>query len=276
MCVEVAIGSISPDSMKAIVILCVAAVVVAGPLVYRILSGEKFGWFTDPRFKRPGKNEWQNLRNKADLIIEGKAEIDADELCELISTMQIEVEVYKRNKGTIECENDRERITRLSAKLHGMELRVEPFDSLIENLKKDGQIEQADELHNIMHPRSCINLRQAQQELLAGLVKIKQEKWDMLGGDTRAALRKSIKSVKQNPFTSIYIYWALIVLGLGLRLYHSIIEDKGYEFYRKHPVWIAVFVVLIGVPLLILVIKFVAWKYGVREKSWQSNLADGP
>ena len=276
MCVEVAISSISPDSMKAIVILCVAAVAVAGPLVYRILSGEKFGWFTDPGFKRPGKNEWQDLRNKADLIIKGKAEIDADELCELISTMQIEVEAYKRNKGTIEYESDRERIMRLSEKLQGMELRVEPFDSLIENLKKDGLIEQADELHNIVHAPSYKSLRQARKGLLAGLVKIKQEKWDMLGGDTRAALRQSIKLVKQNPLTSIYIYGALIILGLGLRLYHSIVEDKGYEFYRKHPVWIAVFAVLIGVPLLILVIKFVAWKCRVREKSWQSNLADRP
>jgi hypothetical protein len=274
MCVEVAIGSISPDSMKVVVILCVAAVVVAGSFVYRILSGEKFGWFTDPIFKRPGKKEWQDLRNKAALIIEGKSEIDANELCELISTMQIEVEGYKRNKGTIEYEKDRERITRLSEKLEGMELRVEPFASLIENLKKDGLIEQADELHNMVHAPSYKSLRQAKEELLAGLVKIKKEKCDMLSGDTRTALRQSIKSVKQNPLTSIYLYGALIILGLGLRLYHSIVEDKGYEFYRKHPVWIAVFAVLIGVPALILVIKFVAWKYGVREKLWQSNLTD--
>jgi hypothetical protein len=43
VCISAFIASISPDSIKAIIILAVVALVLAGPLVYRILSGEKFG-----------------------------------------------------------------------------------------------------------------------------------------------------------------------------------------------------------------------------------------
>lgn len=274
MCIAVPIASISPDSIKLILILGFATVLLVGPLVYRILSGEKFSWFSDPKLKRPDKDQWQNLRNKADMIIEGKSEIGANELCELITTMQIEVEGYKRHKGTIEYEKDLERITRLSQKLQGMDLRVEPFDSLAERLKENGLIEQSQKLHTMIHTPSSKSWPQVKKDLLAELAKIKDEQWDILGSDTRKALRQSIKSLKQNPLTSIYMYVALIVIGLGLRFYHSIVEDKGYEFYKKHPIWIAVFAVLIGVPALILLIKFLAWKYAVRENPYQSNLTD--
>lgn len=274
MYIVVSIASISPDSIKAILILVFAAAILIGPLMYKILSGEKFGWFRDPRFKRPDKNEWQNLRNKADLIIEGKSEIDANELCELITTMQIEVEGHKRHTGTIEYEKDLERITRLSQKLQGVDMRIEPFDSLTERLKKDGLIEQAKKLHAMMHTPSDRNLTQAKKELLAELAKIKDENWDNLGPGTKASFKQSVKLLKQNPLRTLYVYAALIVIGLGLRLYHSIVEDKGYKFYRDHPIWIAVFAILIGVPGLILVIKYLAWKYSMHGNPYQPNLMD--
>ena len=271
VCAAAPIALISPDSIKAILILAFAAVILASPLVYRILSGEKFGWFRDPRLKRPDKNQWRQLRNKADRIIEGREEIDPNELYELIAAMQIEVEGFKRHKGTIEYENDRMRITRLSQKLQGMNLRAEPFDSLAESLKDDGLIEQAQKLHDMIHTPSKRSFPQLKKELLAELVKIQVENRDILNPDTRTVLKQSVKSLRLNPFMSLYIYAALIVIGLGLRFYHSIVEDKGYKFYRNHPVWIAVFVLLIGVPALILVIKFLTWKYAVRENPYQLN-----
>ena len=274
MCAAVPIALISPDSIKAILILAFAAVLLSAPLVYRILSGEKFGWFRDPRLKRPDKNLLRQLRNKADRIIEGREEIDANELYKLITTMQIEVEGYKRHKRTIEYENDRVRITRLSQKLQGMNLRVEPFDSLAESLKDDGLIEQAQKLHDMIHTPSKGSFPQFKKELLAELAKIKVENRDILSPDTRTVLKQSVKSLRHNPLTSLYIYAALIVIGLGLRFYHSIVEDKGYKFYRNHPVWIAVFVILIGVPALILVIKFLTWKYAVHENPYQLNQTD--
>jgi len=274
MSIFISIASISPDSIKAILILVFAAVILAGPIVYRILSGEKFGWFRDPSLKRPDKNQWHRLRDKADRIIEGRTEIDGNELYELITTMQIEIEGYKRHEGTIEYENDRERITRLSQKLNGMDLRVEPFDSLVERLKEDGLIEQAQKLHTMVHNPSNKSLPQLKKEFLDELAKIRDENWDILGPDTRAAWKQSVKLLKHNPFRSLYVYAALIVIGLGLRFYHSIVEDKGYEFYRKHPIWIAVFAVLIGVLALILVIKFLAWKYSLCENPYQSNQSE--
>ena len=269
VCVVVPIALISSDSIKAILILAFAAVILASPLVYRILSGEKFGWFRDPRLKRPNQNQWHQLRNKADRIIEGREEIDANELYELIAAMQIEVEGYKRHQGTIEYENDRMRITRLSQKLQGMNLHAEPFDSLAERLKEDGLIEQAQKLHDMIHTPSKKSFPQLKKELLAELVTIRDESWDILSPDARTALKQSVKSLRHNPFMSLYIYAALIVIGLGLRFYHSIVEDKGYKFYRNHPVWIAAFALLIGVPALILVIKFLTWKYAVRENPYQ-------
>jgi len=268
------IASSSPDSIKAILILVIAAVILIGPLVYKILSGEKFAWFRDPKFKRPDKNQWQSLRDKADQIIEGTLEIDPDEIFELIDTMRVEVEGYQRNKGTVECEKDRERITGLYQKLQGMELRAEPFDSLTEHLKEDGLIEQAQNLHGMIHARTKASLSQIKKELLAELAKIKDESWDTLSPETRTAFKQSVKILKHNPFTSIYVYLGLIVFGLELRFYHSIIGEKGYKFYRENPVWIAVFVVIIGVPALILLIKFLAWKYSTRENPYQSNLTD--
>lgn len=268
------IASISPDTIKAIIILVIAAVVIVGPLVYRILSGEKIGWFRDPEFRRPDKNQWQSLRDRADQIIDAGLEIDANETFELIDTMQVEVEYHKRNKGTIEYEKDRERITGLYKKLQGMDLRVEPFDSLTEHLKEDGLTEQAQSLHGKIHARTDASLSQIKKELLAELAKIKKENWNTLSQQTRTAFKQSVKILKHNPFTSIYVCAALIVFGLGLRFYHSIIEEKGYKFYKENPIWIAVFAVIIGVPVLILVIKFLIWKYSTRENPYQSNLTD--
>jgi len=259
------IASISPDSIKAILILFIAAVALIGPLVYSILSGEKFGWFRDPELKRPDKKQWQSLRDKADQIIDGSLEIDPDDIFELIDTMRVEVEGYQRNKGTVECEKDRERITGLYQKLQDLDLRTEPFDSLTEHLKEDGLTEQAQNLHGMIHARTHASLSQIKKELLAELAKIKDESWNTLSTETRAAFKQSVKILKHNPFTSIYVYAALIVFGLGLRFYHSIIGEKGYKFYRENPIWIAVFIVIIGVPALILVIKFLIWKYYTHE-----------
>jgi protein-tyrosine-phosphatase len=274
MSIFISIASISSDSIKAILILGFAAVILAGPLVYRILSGEKFGWFRDPRFNRPGKKQWQQLRNKADQIIEGKVEVDTNELCKLISEMQIEIMQHKRKKRTIEYENDCERITVLSEKLQDMDLRVEPFDSFAEYLKEDGLIEQAQKLHNMVHDPYNKSLTQFKKEFLDELAKIRDENWDILGQDTRAAWKQSVKLLKHKPLRSLYVYGALIVIGLGLRFYHSIVEDKGYEFYRKHPIWIVVFAIIIGLPALILAIKFLVWKYSMRENPYQSNLSE--
>lgn len=268
------IASISPDTIKAILILVIAAVVIVGPLVYKILSGEKFGWFRDPELKRPDKNQWQDLRDRADQIIEASCEIDPDEIFELIDTMRVEVEGYQRNKGTVEREKDRERITGLYQKLQGMELRAEPFDSLTEHLKEDGLAEQAQNLHGMIHARTKASLSQIKKELLAELAKIKDESWNIMSTETRTAFKQSVKILKHNPFTSIYVYAALIIFGLGLRFYHSIIGEKGYKFYRENPIWIAVFAVIIGVPALILVIKFLAWKYSTRENPYQPYLTD--
>jgi len=116
---------------------------------------------------------------------------------------------------------------------------------------------------------------QLRKELLAELVIIRSANWEVLGPETRTALKQSVKLLRHNPLRSVYIYGGLIVLGLGLRVYHSIVEDKGYEFYKKHPIWIAVFAVLIGVPIVILVIKFLAWKYAERENPYRLNLTAG-
>lgn len=271
MCISVFIASLSTEDIKAILILVFVAVILIGPLVYKILSGEKFGWFRDPELKRPDKNQWQSLRDKADQIIKGSLEIDPDEIFELIDTMRVEVEGYQRNKGTVECEKDRERITGLYQKLQDLDLRAEPFDSLTEHLKEDGLAEQAQNLHGMIHARTNASLSQVKKELLAELAKLKNESWHTLSPETRTAFKQSVKILKHNPFTSIYVYAALIVFGLGLRFYHSIIEEKGYKFYRENPIWIAVFVLIIGVPALILVIRFLAWKYSTRENPYQSN-----
>ena len=273
VCISVFIASLSTEDIKAILILVFVAVVLIGPLVYKILSGEKFGWFRDPELKRPDKNQWQQLRNKADQIIEGSLEVDGCELYELVKTMQVEVKAYKRKQGTVEYEKDLERITGLSQKLQGMDPRFEPFDSLIEHLKEDGLTEQAQNLHGMMHAQTNASLRQIKKEVLAELAKIRDENWDPLSPETRTAFKQFVKILKYNPLTSIYVYVALIVFGLGFRFYHSIIEEKGYKFYRENPIWIAVFVLIIGVPALILVIKFLAWKYSTRENPYQSNQA---
>jgi hypothetical protein len=274
MCISVFIASLSTEDIKAILILVFVAIALIGPLIYSILSGEKFGWFRDPELKRPDKNQWQQFRDKADQIIEGSLEIDGSELYELAKTMQVEVEYHKRNKGTVEYEKDRERITGLSKKLQGMDLRVEPFDSLTEHLKEDGLTEQAQKLHLMIHTATDASLSQMKKEFRAELAKIKDENWDILGPDTKTAFKQSVKILKYNPLTSICVYAALIIFGLGLRFYHSIIEEKGYKFYRDNPIWIAVFVLIIGVPALILVIKFLAWKYSTCENPYRFNQTD--
>jgi len=274
MYVPVYIASTSPDIIHGILILIIAAIIIAGPLVYKILSGEKFGWFSDPRFKRPNKKEWDELRRKADRIIKGEMEIDANELHELVVAMQVEVEGHKRHKGTIEYENDRERIVKLSQKLQGMELRVEPFDSLVEHLKQDGLVEQANKLHNVIHANSNKSFPQIKGEYLAELTKIKKENWTVLGPETQKTLRQSIKLLKQNPNRLIYISVVVFVIGLGLGLYNSIVKNRGYEFYKKNPIWTAVLAVIIGVPAAILVIKFLIWKYGMKENPYQPNLME--
>lgn len=273
MSMFIAMAFICPDSVKAVLILGFAVIILAGPLLYRILSGEKFTCFRDPGSKRPDKKQWHQLRNKVDQIIKGREEIDANELYELIATMQIEVEYYKRNKGTIEYQNDHERIRELYKKVQGMDVRAEPFDSLVEHLKGDGLIEQAQRLHTMVHGPSNRSLPQLKNYFLDELAKIRRESWNILGPDTKAVWEQSVKSLKHNPFTSLYVYAALIVIGLALRLYHSIVENKGYEFYRKHPIWIVVFAVIIGVPVLILVVKFVAWKYSMRENPYNLTTA---
>ena len=273
MSLFISIASISPDSLKAVLILGFAAIILAGPLVYRILSGEKFTWFRDPSPERLDKKQWLQLRNKADQIIEGTEEIDGNELYELIATMQIEVEGYKRNKGTIEYKNDRERIRKLYKKLQGMNVRAEPFDSLVEHLKGDGLIEEAQKLHAMVHDYSNKSLPQLKKDFLDELAKIRGENWNILGPNTKAIWEQSVKLLKHNTFRSLYVYAALIVIGLGLRFYHSIVEDKGYEFYRKHPIWIVVFAIIIGLPALILAIKFLIWKYSICDNPYQSNLS---
>jgi len=275
MSLVISIASISPDAVKVILILGFAAVIIAGPLVYRIFFGkEKFHWFRDPSLKRPDKNQWLQLRKKADRIIEGTMEIDGDELHELITTMQIEVEWYKRNKETIEYENDCERIRKLYKKLKSMDMRFEPFDSLIDRLNGDGITEPAQKLHNMVHGPSSRNLPRLKNEFLAELAKIRGENWNILGRDTKAAWKQSVKLLKHNPLRSLYGYAAVIVVGLGLRFYHSIVEDKGYKFYREHPIWIVVFAIVIGLPALILVIKFLVWKYSMRENPYKSCLPE--
>jgi hypothetical protein len=117
--------------------------------------------------------------------------------------------------------------------------------------------------HGRIHSRTDAGLSQIKKELLAELAKIKNENWDTLSPETGTAFKQSVKILKHKPFTSIYVYTGLIVFGLGLRFYHSIIEEKGYKFYRENPIWIAVFAVVIGVPALILVIKFLIWKYAI-------------
>jgi len=274
VCISVFIASLSSESIKAILIFVFVAAVVVGPLMYKILSGEKFGWFGDPEFKRPDKNQWQSLRDRADQIIEGNLEIDSNELCELTNTMEQELKIYKRNKGTVEYEKDLERITGLYKKLQGVDLRVEPFDSLTENLREDGLTEQAQNLQGMIHSRTNDSLRQIKKELIAELAKIKKERWNILSPETKTAFKQSVKILKHNPFTSIYACAALIVFGLGLRFYHSIFEEKGYKFYKENPIWIAVFALIVGVPALILVIKFLAWKYSVRDNPYQFDRID--
>lgn len=274
MYIAVPIASISPDAIKAILLLSFVTVLVAGPLVYKILSGEKFGWFQDPRFKRPNKNQWQQLRNKADQIIEGKEKIEANKLYELVTTMHFEIEKYKRNKGTIEYENDRQRIKKLSQKLQGMELRVEPFDSLAKHLKEDGLIEKAQKLHAMIHDTSSKNFEQTKKELLTELAKIRDENQTTLNSEARTTLKQCTKVLRHNPLRSFYIYAAIFFIGLGLGIYNSIVKNKGYKFYKNNPVWIVIFAIIIGVPALILVIKFLSWKYSVCENPYQSNPTD--
>jgi hypothetical protein len=268
------IASKSPDVIYGILILVVAAIIVAGPLVYRILSGEKFGWFGDPHLRRPNKKEWEELRRKADKIFKGDIEIDANELYELVTTMNIEVAGYKRNKGTTEYENDLERIAKLSQKLQGMELRIDPFDSLLKHLKEDGLIEQANKLHDMIHSASPKSFSQAKNECLAELIKIKNEKLSILNPETQKKLKQSIKLLKSKPFTSVYIYITLLVIGLALRFYHSIVQNKGYKFYKENPVWIVVFILIIGVPAVVLAIKFLMRKFGTKENPYQLNLIE--
>ncbi|HUU15773.1 MAG TPA: hypothetical protein VMW72_01375 [Sedimentisphaerales bacterium] len=268
------IASVSPDVIKAIILFCFVAVILAGPLVYRILSGEKFGWFSDPRFRRPNKKQWQQLRKKADQIIEDKLEVEAAELCELINKIQIEINHHKYKNRTEEYENDCERITVLSQKLKDMDLRIEPFDSFAEYLKKDGLIEQAKKIHDMVHGPSNKSFFQYKKEFLDEVVKIKDENWNILSQGTRVAWKQSVKLLKHNPLRSLYVYAALFVFGIGLRFYHSIAEDKSYKFYRKHPIWIIVFVLIIGLPALILAIKFLVWKNSMRENLYQSNLSE--
>jgi uncharacterized membrane protein len=126
----------------------------------------------------------------------------------------------------------------------------------------------------MIHSKSDKSLPQIKKELLAELVKIRDENSDILNPDTATALKQSIKLLKYNPLGSIYFYAALIVIGLGLRLYHSIIENKGYKFYKEHPIWIVVFAVIIGIPSLILLIKFLTWKYSFRENPYKLNQID--
>ena len=266
------IASVSPDIIKAIILFCFVAVILAGPLIYRILSGEIFGWFTNPRFRRPGKNQWQILRENADQIIEGKLKIEADELCELISKMQIEITQRKYNERTKDYEQDYERITLLSKKLKDMNPRIEPFDSFTEYLKEDGLIEQAQKIHN-MTRGTYNNWFQYKQEFLNELVKIKSENWNVLSQDTRETWKQSVKLLKHNPFRSLYISAAVFIFGIALSFYNSIVKNKGYEFYKKHPVWIIVFVLIIGLPAIILSIKLLLWKYSIHKNHNLSRAA---
>jgi len=265
------IASVSPDIIKVIPIFAFFAIILAGPLIYRILSGEKFGWFRDPRFKRLDDDQWQQLRDKADRVIEGNLEIDADELCDLLSEMQCELVQSRRRRDSIEFGDDCKRTEILSQKLQEMDLRIEPFDSLTEYLKRDGLIEQSRKLHKMVHDPDNKNSTQLKKDFLDELVKIRSESWNILNQDTRAAWKKSVKALKYNPFRSIYIYAAILAIGLGLRFYFSIVEDKGYRFYNKHPVWIVFFAVIIGLPVLILTVKFLIWKYSTRENPHQST-----
>jgi hypothetical protein len=257
------------DILKVILILGAAAIIVAGPLVVRILSGEKFRWFGDSDVKRPNREQWEQLRNKADRIIEGKTEIEGKHLYELVREMKIEVEGHKRNKGTIEYEKDTERIIKLSQKLQGMYIRIEPFDSLVERLKEDGLTGQAEKLHDMIHNCSKKSGSEIKKTFLAELLQIRDQHWVDLRQDTRLLLKQSLRTIKHNPFMSIYVGVALIVVGLALRFYHSIVKEKGYEFYIKHPLWIVVFILLIGVPAMILLIKIFTWKRSICENPYQ-------
>ena len=270
MNMDVIIVSASSISLKVILFLIFLVVIIAGPLVYRILIGEKFGWFKDPNNRRPNKDQWDQLRDKADRIIGGTLEVEGKELCELIGEMKYELEVHERNKGTIEYENDCQRIEQLYKKLEGMDLRIEPFDSLVEYLEKDGLTEQARKLHDMMHLTCTKSMYQFKKELRAELVKIRNESWDILRPETKTALKESIKSLKDNSIITVCVGGVVLLGGLALRFYHSIVQEKGYEFYKEHPAWLLAFAILIGVPCVILVIKFIAWKNSFREKpDWQ-------
>ncbi|MHC4213982.1 MAG: hypothetical protein ACYSWP_11470, partial [Planctomycetota bacterium] len=103
----------------------------------------------------------------------------------------------------------------------------------------------------------------------AELVKIRDQQWDTLRPETKTALNesvKSIKSLKDNSIITVCVCAVVLVIGLALRFYHSIVQEKGYEFYKEHPAWLLAFAILIGVPGLILVIKFIAWRSSFREK----------
>ncbi len=277
MCIFISIASISADNLiKVILFLGFAALIIAGPLLYRVFyKKEKFGWFRNPELKRLDKNQWLKLRNKADQIINGSELVSAEQLYELLETMQLEIiESYKRGKETIEYKKDCERITKLSEKLEAMGIKVEPFDSLVECLKEDGLVEQSRKLNNMVHNLTDKSFAQLKKEFLAELANIKKENWNTLSYNTRTKLKESIKCLRHNPFMSVYAYAALFFFGIGLKFYQSIVEDKGYEFYKKHPIWIVVFAVIIGVPALILLIKFLGWRYSLRANPYRSNLTN--
>lgn len=249
------ICSISPDATKAILFFVLAAVILAAPLIYRILSGEKFGWFRNPRYKRPNEKQWQEFRAKADLIIADKLKIEARDLYGLLRMAVEEIEYYKRNKKKPEFATDRERIAKLSKILTEMVTRIEPFDSLIENLRTEGLIKQSEQLGALRRNPSA-----TRKQFLTELKKIKAEHWHALSKDAKSILTESIKCLKRDPFVRLYISMGAFVLILGMAFYNSIVEQKGYKVFKDNPVLLVIIAAIIIVPSLILTIKLLARK----------------
>ena len=109
------------------------------------------------------------------------------------------------------------------------------------------------------------------KEFLDELYKIKKQNWNILNQQAKEEWKKSVQLLKQNPFRSLYLLTALFALSLGLKFYSSIIEDKGYEFYKKHPIWIIIIAIIIGVPILILIMKFLSGKYSIGNNTYNQS-----
>ena len=251
------IGMASGDWAKLLLILGVAALLYAGPLVYRILRGEKFTGFRDPS-DRPGKRQWQALREEADRVIAGDLNLEAQAFQGLIDSMIFEIQIRQYRNNSLEQSEDVRRVQRLTEvfEAKGYRQRIEPFDSLADGLERDGLGGVAQRLRSPVHGGSPPQQQDFRKAFVEALRGIRGEHWEAMRGGTRKRWRECYKLVNSRLLLRAALVIAISVVLAGLSIYEGWVGEGQYKYFRDHPEWLWAFAAygLLVLTLLVAVV----------------------